>query len=252
MRWICLFVVTACGGDDAPATIDAGVDARVVPGDFSCQGTAWGATAPDPLSLSGTVIDQDGHGVAGATVEIHDASTDALLAQGTSSSAVMARGRYAIDVPTGGIAPRVYRKTIAAGELDAYLYDAYPETRTVSLPTIVQSSAVIADYAQQLGVTQDPARGAVLVIVGDCSGALADGRLAGVTLDAPAGSTVAYVDEQGAPQASLTATTAIGQILVLDAPPGELALSLHAGAVAFRTWPIDVRAGAFTASFRYP
>jgi hypothetical protein len=204
----------------------------------------WTATAPDPLSVTGRVTDPVAiANVGGAAVEIHRSSDDGLIVMGTAAS----NGVYAMNVPTGGTAPSIYRKATLAGHPDAYSFDPYApwdgnhSGRGIYSPT----AANVATYYAAAGLTADPANSTVLVEVLELT-------VYGATLDAPGAARVLYFDDGGQPSAAATATGGFGTAVVLNAPAGALDITVHAGSVIYRARAIASRAGSFAYSPRLP
>ncbi|MBL0217968.1 MAG: hypothetical protein IPQ07_29325 [Myxococcales bacterium] len=253
------FAIGACGGggggggggdDVAPGDakrLDAAVDITELSGDFTCMGTAWPTTAPDPLSVIGRVTDPVtmANG-GGATVELHKASDDALIVMGAAAT----NGIFAFNLATAGVAPTIYRKATLAGSVDGYTYDPYAPFdgshagRGIYAPTPASRDS----YYTAAGLANDPAKGTVLVEIFDCL----DLQVYGATIEAPGAAKIIYVDDSGAPSGTATSTGSPGIAVVLGAPPGPIAITVHAGSVVFRAWPVTSRANAFVYSPRLP
>lgn len=246
----------ACNGEtDDPTQPDAPPpDATaIVDGDFSCASTPWPTTAPDPLAIEGFV--GAAGGIGDVAVEIRDGVDDRLLGQATTSipGPTSQGGRYSIDVATGGMARRVYRKLVKAGFVDWYEHDAFAVFANVPIDSPLQTEIETDSYYETSGVVRDPAKGTLYVRFFDCKLPPMAMLVQGITADAPAGSRVVYVDAVTQnPDPNLTATSSAGQLLVLNAPIGDLDLVIHAGAVTYRSWPVHVRPNVWTASIRYP
>lgn len=254
----CVLAVAACGDDgvstmiDAPIVIDAPyVDAAIdVPplfGDFTCAGMARPTTAPDPLAMTGRVRDPvTSANVGGGTVSIHRISDDGSIVSGLASGT----GVYALNVTTGGTALGTYRKAVVASRLDAYAFDPFPvhSSDYASLPIYSITQAEADGYYQAAGVAADPARGTILVEVVDCVGA----PVVGVTVSAAGAIRTLYLDGAGLPAPSATATDGLGQVLVLGAPAGNVDVTVNAGDVEYRAWPVKSVANSLTFSPRYP
>jgi hypothetical protein len=254
-----LVLVAACGGggggggggdDGLPGDakrLDAAVDVTELGGDFSCAGVAWPTTAPDPLSVTGRVTDPVAMtNAGGAAVEIHKASDDSVLAMGAAAS----NGIFAFNLATAGAAPTIYRKATLAGHVDGYTYDPFADYdgsqsgRGIYAPTPASRDT----YYAAAGIANDPTKGTVLVEILDCT------RLPvyGATVMAPGIAKAIYLDDGGAPSATATATGSPGVVVLLGVPPGPIDVTIHAGSVVFRTWPIKSTANAFGYSPRLP
>lgn len=239
------------GGDDVPPNDgklpDSSHDGTELAGDFSCAGTAWPTTAPDPLSFTGRVTDPVTTNPAGpAAVELRRVADDGVLAMGTST----ASGIFAFNVVTAGAAPKLYRKATLAGHVDGYTYDPFAvfdgnqSGRGIYAPVPASRDA----YYQAAGLVADAAKGTVLVEILDCAGL----AVAGATVDTGAAAGRVYLDDGGAPAAALAATSSVGTVVLLGVPAGALDVAVHAGSRTYRAWPISSRAGAFVYSPRLP
>ncbi len=222
----------------------------MIPGDFSCVTTPWPTTAPDPLLVSGALVAQSGITVGSVAVEIRDGHTDALLGQATTSDGALDAGSYGVRIATGGVAPQIYR-TYKPSDLEIYV-DDWSATFD---PTLVdgynvQSQALLNSYYSLVNKPPDPTKGTVVVVVSDCGNThdQGEGGLVGATVDPPPGATAIYDTNNLA----ATATTTASLVLLLDVAPGELDLTIHAGPVTYRPWPITVHANAYTYSARKP
>ncbi|MBA3460205.1 MAG: hypothetical protein H0T46_09620 [Deltaproteobacteria bacterium] len=239
------------GGDDEPPDdarrMDAAIDITELSGDFTCAGTAWPATAPDPLSVTGRVTDPVGMmNVGGAAVELRKTTDDSLIVTGTAAT----NGIFAFNVTTAGAAIPLYRKATLSGHLDGYTYDPYApfdgnhSGRGIYAPT----AANRATYYAAAGVTPDPTKATVLVEIFDCI----DLQVYGATVEAPTAGKVIYFDDSGVPSGSATATGSPGIAMLLNVPPGPIDITVHAGSVVYRAVPITSRANAFIYTPRLP
>lgn len=239
------------GGDDQPPAdakhVDASIDITELIGDFNCVTVPWTTTASDPVSFQGRVTDPtDMANVGGAMVEVRKTSDDSVVVMGAAAT----NGIFAFNVPTGGVAPDVYRKATAAGRLDGYTFDPFPPfdsnhaARGIYAPTAANRDR----YYAAAGLSADPAKGTVLVEVADCIGL----PISGATVEAPTAGRVIYLDDGGLPSGSATATGSPAVAVLLNVPVGSLDATVHAGSVVYRARPIAVRANAFHYSPRAP
>jgi hypothetical protein len=247
--------LTACKEDlldDLPdASIDASLDAPPTPeGDFSCAGVPYATTAPDPLLVRGNAA-----GMGGVTVEVRDATTDALLFTRVSDAATGDRlGKYSSNVATGGAAPLLYRHLLAnADHLDTYTVDGMPASFSYELGSVFVTEASTQFFYDAAGVTRDRAKGTMHIDVFDCYSATNPTQIvAGATIDPPAGATVVYATPEGILDPSLTATTSRGTALVFNVTPGFADVTIHAGPIMYRSWPVRVFANSWTNGPRHP
>lgn len=251
-----LVLVAACGdGSDAPPDA-AAPDARLLDGDFSCLDTAWPTAAPDPLEIEGKVINRSGFGAAsspinGATVELYDGD-GTLLGQDTTSGLASNAGTYAVSIATGGAAPTLIRKASATGFLDNYATDPVPVSATVGYLHEMQTPEARDSYYDLVGLTPDPARGTLQLFFYDCATSPNEQFVAGITVDVPPGARAIYYDEAWNLDLDLEETTGAGQVLLLDVAAGSIDITVHAGDLTYRPWPIEVHADAWNESVRHP
>ena len=239
MRCFLVLLVAACGSDHhAPMP-----DAAPLAGDFSCAGVEWPTTAADMLTLPGQTVSQVLAPISGVTVEVHDATNDALLGSTTSGY----QGKYQIPITTGGVAPQLYRSTSLAGYVDTFEVERHAEDKAYAIQMWMHTPAEMDAYYAAAGVTREPGMGTLELDIYDC----APKYVVGATIDAP-GATVIYLDDNLQPDPSLTAQTAGGGVLVLNAPVGTSDITVHAGPVIYRSWPVQVRADALVVSDRMP
>jgi hypothetical protein len=240
--------------DAAPPEVKCWIDsASPISCDFSCAATSRPTAAPDPIMRSGSVREWRGTGVvSGATVEVRSAGDDTVLATTTTMSGVSTAGRFTTSIATGGTAPALYVKIIAAGHLESYEYDPYPAfdaDHASGLVALTATDSVVGALYQSAGLTHDAARGTLQLQVLDCaehgvSGATVAVADTGVRYNSGAGGTTAD------PRAIATDSSATAWLL--DAPAGSLDLTIRAGEVTFRSWKIVSYANAFTYAQRVP
>lgn len=254
---------TGCEKDLVNDTPDAAVDAvPLLPGNFDCVGVDWPTHVRDPMSVMGLVSDFALRPIVGATVEIREVATDASLGQATSGGTLATKGKWATSIPTGGVAPTIYRKNSAAGYLDTYAYDAFDEFAEFSWNVSLISAADFDNFSQMAGMTPDPSLGVMWIDVFDChapSGppmGLIDypsTPVAGATIEAPPGARVIYARSDGYPDPALTSTSdGWAGALIVGVQPGMTDVVIHAGPITYRSWPVMVRAHALAYSARHP
>jgi hypothetical protein len=254
LRGLLALGLVGCEQDLLADQPDAAPDAAPLPaGDFSCQEAAWPTAAPDPLAVRGVILDQSGTLLANVPIEVRDRTTDAVLAQGMTGVGATFAGKYNISTPTGGVARPFYRKLFPMNGYPVHsVVDPIAEFRTdVMYGYYLQAPGSAPFYAQLARTTADPAKGNLLITLSDCDLANAN-PVAGVTVEAPPGASVVYVDPDGKANASLTATTSKGEILIVNVEPGEVDVVIHAGPLTYRSWPVPIHAGEWTYSQRKP
>jgi hypothetical protein len=260
---ILVVLAAACGGGGTAAT-DAGTDTPIdtavaIPaGDFTCIGQPRTMTAADPTRISGKVRTGTASPLAGATVEIHAGSNDALLGTGTSSSGPANVGGYAIDVATGGAAPTIYRRSVASGKLDTYLFDPFPLFFSPVGPDLTNyTAAENTAYYSSLGITENPAKTSIDIIVLDCpaqsgSNIGATHAVAGAKVTVAGAERVIYINEQAQPDPNATATASSGYLSVFNAPAGPLDITVVAGPYTYRAAVVTTHVGAYTVAYVSP
>jgi hypothetical protein len=249
-KWSLLLVMVACG--DTPVPDPLGIDAPSLLGDYSCHETPWPEAAPDPVVIEGRVQTPANTGLGGATVEVRLVGDDSILGQAATKNSITGFGNYTLSASTGGVAPTIYRTTIADGYLDSYAYDPFAAFDSYSI-TNTMVTAADTDFQYQLaGVPRVTGQGTVWIDVFDCSDPGGAGqRVRGATIDSPPSGKVVYLSEECGVDPTLTATQGCGAI-VFGANPGLTDYTVHAAAVTYRPWPIDVRRDAFTTTVRRP
>jgi hypothetical protein len=100
---------------------------------------------------------------------------------------------------------------------------------------------------QSAGVTDDPARGHIVVDVFNCDSDAGVGVSLSVDI-ADAQSTVGYVGTSGQVEPALTETTELGRVIIFNVPPGDATISatIVATGDALPTRSVQVRAAALS------
>lgn len=258
----------ACGDDGGPAVVpDAQPDAAPptvecwansadkIACDFTCAGVAFPTTAPDPLSHTGSVSEMLGPTIGGATVEVRDAATDAVLATATTNNGASMVGRFTASIATGGIAPTLYRKIVVSGHPDAYSYDAtpaYDAARAANSFSVSPTQAKIDGFYASAFVSHSAGLSLVQLQIQDCAGHGVSG--AQVTLE---GATkVLYNSGSGAkipdPSAAAIATDSTATAWIVDGPVGVLHPTITAGDMTYRDVALAGYADLYTYALRRP
>lgn len=247
-RWLCVTLLVACGSDAPPTTIDPAAD-------FSCAGKSRVMTAPDPLHVSGTIIDATGgNGIGGAPWEITNADSGVVLASGiTDDSSLPTRGSYGANIPTGGKPLHIYRRFLPTGNLETLVWDGWAQYAEFTFVNPVIGAAFAEFQYSLVGRTDEATQAMMVIVVADCTPVDVPAHLViGATVDPPPGANVIYVDDDGHPDVTLSSTGALGQAVVLGIKPGIVDVAVHAGDITYRSWPIAMRAHTFTWSPRRP
>ena len=210
-----------------------------------------GASVPATLTLEGRAFDPiSQHSVIGASVEIYDRQTDALLGSTTTAGS---NGEYSITLSTGGRGLDVYFVTSATGFTTTRLYPPEPITQDVEvcppfagtidcLSLALLTPGARAFIASQGGVTIDPARAEILYIAAGCDGQPRAGLTAKFR---PKGGEVRYASGPF-PDASRSDTDPFGRIFAYNLPPGNIKIKARDGNKLFAKTKVDALAGEST------
>jgi hypothetical protein len=252
-----------CEEDLVAELPDAGVDAPgLPPGNFDCVDQPWPTSVRDPFPIHGRVHGWDMTPLSGAAVEVHDVDTDELLGQATSSTGGLEPGKWSVSIPTSGTARKIYRKVSAPDHVVSYAYDAFPEFAEFRWGIFVAKQTDIDGLYAAAGLPADPTKGVIWVEVWDCypPGTSQIRATAGATIEGPPGTHVLYWDSVGNPAPDATSTISeefMGQYTVaggyvLGAEPGMVDVTVKAGPLTYRSWPVEARANTLTVSPRHP
>jgi len=246
----------AAGGADAPVSADAAsppdaappidaepsVDAR--PANLDCLGTSLPDTAPDPLTITGTVYNPGIPGITndtlivGADVESFlrgDETTPIATATSTTG------GAFVLSASNGSQTPvNAYVRTTESGYWSTYLYPPTPVFENQTGVQVVMTTNTQAGLLQNLtGVTIDPEKGWVSVLVLDCNGDPVEGA---TVTSSPAAGDTAYQDAGGVPSTSASATSASGVALLFNVPVGDVELDATVSGMILRANTVQVHA----------
>jgi hypothetical protein len=215
--------------------------------DLGCAGDPHPTTAPDPLVLTGEARAYGtGAAVVGATAEAHLVDDELLLASTTTAD----DGTFSMPYATGGTAVDIFVKVTAAGYRDGYDFFFEALVNHANVFPLLFTQAETDAFAAAVGVTLVPDTGAMIVHALDCGGTRIPGAV--ITVPAAAGATVVYLDEDGAPDLALTATSGSATAVILDVPPGVVDVMITAGDVTYTARPARAFAGATSTQFRTP
>ncbi len=217
--------VDALRGGDAPVVMhDAPlvtVDAPAV-ADLACNGVAPPTTAPDPITLGGTVFAITSSGTMPVDAEtVTSFKTGDATATGTTVSGT--GGTFSLSLATAGAPLTGYLHIGHDGTyLDSYVFDSRPSYENFSggqLPMVTQQT--LDALVSTAGVTQSAANGTLSIFATDCD----RNALAGVVITTTSSATVLYNNAFGFPDASGTMTNASGLAYLFDVPPGDVTIS---------------------------
>ncbi len=234
-----------CLDPDAGPPVDAGERDG---GDFSCAGQTPPQLATPSFTVDGTVTAAgiSRNPVDGALVELFNAGGTLLDSELSADG-----GSYQLGADLGCTALDGYLRASKpdAGFYDIYYYPTFPWRRPRSALELV----VFDDAARQLvsafaGVTIQAGTAALALGVDDCAGA----PVSGATVATNPSGDVRYVAGNGLPTSGATSTSAKGQALVFNLPPGPVTLTVSARGQTFRVRTIPARADAITSTTLVP
>jgi hypothetical protein len=250
-------VLLGCGGSssntpdspavtiDAPKPIDAPPLDAYVP-DVSCSGHSLPTTAPDPVTISGTVdaVTATGNVATGSI------TVDAFLANDQtprSTTKSDAQGAFSMSVTTNSVANSGYLRASGSGTVTTYNYPATPVYQNLTGTTVAIVTAdeekALADAA---GISQNAGDSLLSIQVVDCAGV----PLAGVIITSPSGAV--FYTQHGAPTAAATATDASGLVYVFNVPPGDVIVNGVYDANVLRSHTVGVFSGSPTFTVLQP
>ncbi len=222
--------LAACGGDDGPATVDAAPAASMVMVSGVAQTVETTSTVP----------------LAGATIEAFARAGGTPLATTTSA----ADGTYSLTLATSGTAIDGYLKGTSAGRIDTYLYPPAPlAADTTDATMLIVNQQTFGLLATLGGVTQDPAKGFIAMVVRDAAG---DGVAGATVTVTPAGTARIIYAVNALPNQGATATDASGGVFIANTNPGDVTVDAAMGATAFREHVVNARAGVVTTTVVQP
>ena len=206
----------------------------------------WPTTAPNPLLVSGAVIDPFGGAVADALVEAVRASDGVVEATATSA----ADGAFAHSIATTGTAVDRYARVTKAGSVTTYAWPPYPPFENVTgqlVPHVTTGERTT--FGIFTGTTNDPASGLLLVSVLDCAG----NPVAGATVSSlPAAAAIRYDNGAGIPDPAATSTSTTGRAYLINVAPGAVDVSINVAGTTYRPRTVTSVANALTVSSRLP
>jgi hypothetical protein len=192
------------------------------------------STAPDPLTISGQVLNVlTNHPEANVEFEIAASAAEPVMITAIADGA----GNFTFRIPTGGVPVRTRTKASKPGTLTSYSEANQPYDRDEFGVVVFEGSQADLDMAYAAaGLTEDPARGSVFLVVVDC----ATTPIAGATVTTSPASRAVYADTSHSPDRSLAATTSSGIVYLLDVPTGPLTITAAAVGLAFPPTPLTV------------
>jgi hypothetical protein len=235
---------------DGGTVPDGGAPDSGTPGfDFSCVGAASPTSAPNPLSLGGTLTDlTSGNGQAGITAEAHLVAGDALLGTTTTNTA----GAYSLSIANPSASPvDAYLQFTppGAGPLRTFLYPPEPfSANATALDSSTTNTTTLSLLYGLAGMSLNAADGTSLVLVTDCAGAPIPGATVGFS---PAAGRVVYLSN-GLPSTGATETDLTGLALGLNVPPGNSTITASFQGTSLKSHVILIRGGSITQTSIHP
>lgn len=219
--------IAACGDSNGPA---AG---------FECLGAPIPTTAPDPVAVTGQIL-QDAFSptaLGGAIITAFRIGDTTTLAVATSFTS----GFYSLSLSTDSTPINGYLRATHSGQVDTYAYPSRPlfadDTTNILMPT----SGELDFLELAVGVSQAAGNGFIGVIVKDCNGE----ELSGATVTTSPGGTVRY-NSGSTPSSTATSTSGDGVAYVFNVPAGNVTVMANAGGHVLRQHVVNARADAVT------
>jgi hypothetical protein len=205
---------------------------------FGCLGQPLPTTAPARVTIAGDVQDPyQGIPIANASLQgFLSGSTVPLFTTSTD-----ANGNFSQGQGTGGVPTDAYLHITANGLLDDLVYPPVPVASSIHVDTQVFTATELGTLAMLGGVTPDPAKAQMLVVVVDCN----DVPLAGATVTTvPAGTTRYLVNKQ--PSATAVMTDASGAAFVYNIPPSTTQINATVSGMTLRSHSVSALGGVMT------
>lgn len=202
-----------------------------VTGPYRCLGAALPTTAPDPITVTGTITGNVAAPapLVGATVAGYRTGTASAL----DSAVTNASGNFSLTLATGGTPLDGYLRVSKAGYIDTYAYPPAPLAASGSHSAAIITAAERNTIAGLLGVTPTAGNGFMAVVVEDCDGAGVTGATLSVT---QGGSDVGAVYTAGS----------AGTFYVFNIPPGQTVVGASGGGNTLRSHTVTIHADALT------
>jgi len=235
MRVLILVVLAACTYDE-----------KIFEGPYSCIGAQQPTTAPQLVTISGTVVDPENlTPVIAASVQLQTAPTGSVIA----STVTDLHGHFSFDVNTNG-APiaGLDLHVSATGFIDSYFFPSRPIATDMDFPIVsILTSTEASTLFSDAGVTMTSGDGHILLSLSDCNEMpLTNGTLA----SSPAG-TIRYFNGI-IPAPSATMTGPGGVVLDANLAPSKVALTAMVDGHTYPQVQVSVVANAFTVTDLQP
>lgn len=178
-----VLALAACGGGSSDTPVDMAPPIDQPPPDtnppvdmppavdLSCMGNAAPTTGPDPVPIDGTVSDIDF--ASQSLVPVQDALVSAIKEAGGPGDSDMsdAAGAFTLAVPNQQqVALDGHLEASKAGQHPVRLYPPSPLSAPLTgVPLLLLNQATLEFFLGIQGITLDPTKGEVGLVVVDCS-----------------------------------------------------------------------------------
>jgi len=205
---------------------------------FECLGQALPTTAPATIAINGQVTDIVTHNaVSSAPVFAFRTGDTTTLAADTTTTP----GFYSLTISTRGTPVDGYVRVTESGHITTYAYPAQPITRDTVDNISMVTPAEFSLLAAAAGITPQPGKGFIGVLVKDCTGA----AITGATVSTTPAATVLY-NVAGVPSSSATATASDGIAYVANVTAGDVTVKASASGHTLRQHVVNARADVIT------
>src|SRR6266446_480396 len=199
-------------------------------------------SAPDDgaptIVITGQVTDIVTHNaVSSAPVFAFRSGDTTTLAADTTNTP----GFYSLTISTGATPVDGYVRVTESGHITTYAYPAQPITRDTLDNISMVTPAEFSLLAAAAGITPQPGKGFIGVLVKDCTGAAITGAAVSTT---PA-ATVLY-NVAGVPSSSATATAGDGIAYIANVAAGNVTVQASASGHTLRQHVVNARADVIT------
>jgi hypothetical protein len=184
-------------------------------------------------------------------VAAHRRSDDAVVATVLTDNASI----YTLLVPTSGVPFDGYLRTEYAPYVPARFYPSRPffddwdPFARRNIPLFMSPWSVYQSMAGGAGVTLNPTKGILYIMIAECSERSLEGATASLS---PTSGTLLYTDGDGDPDPSIAATGNLGDVWVYNVDPGDVVLSAEYLGIPLDAPAVHVAAGEVTLVFVRP
>ena len=215
---VALIVLAACGKDSTGGNS----------GPYRCLGDPLPTSAPANIMVTGVVT----HGViapgpdSGATVTAYQIGNATPLALTTTA----ANGTFSVNPATGGVPLDGYLQVSKTGYVTTFAYPPAPLAANAQQSVVIVTATEFNNIAGALGITQDPSKGFIALVVEDCDGT----PIAGATVTTNPAGTYRY-NAGGFPSNSASSTSADGIAYVFNVTAGNVVVMAQGGGHTLRS-----------------